>query len=72
MIIPTSKIGGGLQGLLTPREATQRLRISTSWLAKARMRGEGPPYVKVGRNIRYTQAGITQWIKSRQRLSSDQ
>jgi hypothetical protein len=27
--------------------------------AKARMRGDGPPYVKVGRNIRYTQAGIS-------------
>ena len=39
--------------LLTPREAADFLRVSKSWLAKARMRGDGPPYVKVGRSIRY-------------------
>jgi predicted DNA-binding transcriptional regulator AlpA len=72
MIVPTTKIGGGFERLLTPREATECLRVSTSWLAKARMRGDGPPYVKVGRNIRYTQAGITPWIKSRQRLSTSE
>jgi predicted DNA-binding transcriptional regulator AlpA len=72
MIVPTTKIGAGFEGLLTPREATQCLRVSASWLAKARMRGDGPPYVKVGRNIRYTQTGITQWIESRQRLSTSE
>ena len=36
--------------LLTPREAADFLRVSESWLAKARMRGDGPPYVKVGRS----------------------
>ena len=70
MIVPTTKKSAGFEVLLTPSEATQCLRVSSSWLAKARMRGDGPPYVKVGRNIRYTQAGITQWIKSRQRLST--
>jgi predicted DNA-binding transcriptional regulator AlpA len=72
MIVPTSETNAGFEGLLTPREATQCLRVSSSWLAKARMRGDGPPYVKLGRNIRYTQAGITQWIKSRQRLSTSE
>ena len=32
--------------LLTPKEAADFLRVSESWLAKARMRGDGPPYVK--------------------------
>ena len=35
------------------REAADFLRVSQSWLAKARMRGDGPPYVKLGRSIRY-------------------
>jgi hypothetical protein len=35
--------------LLTPKEAANSLRLSTSWLAKARMRGDGPPYTKLGR-----------------------
>jgi hypothetical protein len=39
--------------LLTPRDAANFLRVSGSWLAKARMRGDGPPYLKIGRSIRY-------------------
>jgi predicted DNA-binding transcriptional regulator AlpA len=72
MIVPTTNTSAGFERLLTPGEASQCLRVSLSWLAKARMRGDGPPYVKVGRNIRYIQAGITQWIKSRQRLSTSE
>lgn len=56
--------------LLTPQEAAQRLRLSISWLAKARMRGDGPPYIQIGRAIRYTEAALIQWMKSRQRLST--
>ena len=42
-----------LERLLTPKEATQVLRLGLSWLAKARMRGDGPPYVKLRRTVRY-------------------
>jgi hypothetical protein len=31
--------------LLRPKEAAKLLKVSTSWLAKARMRGDGPPYI---------------------------
>jgi predicted DNA-binding transcriptional regulator AlpA len=58
--------------LLTPKETATRLRLSTSWLAKARMRGDGPPYIKMGRAIRYNEATILQWMKSRQRLSTSE
>ena len=40
--------------LLEPNEAAAFLKVSLSWLAKARMRGDGPAYVKVGRSIRYS------------------
>jgi helix-turn-helix protein len=55
-----------------PKEAARILRVSVSWLAKARMRGDGPAYIKVGRSIRYTEAALTQWMKSRQRLSTSE
>jgi predicted DNA-binding transcriptional regulator AlpA len=58
--------------LLTPKETATRLRVSTSWLAKARMRGDGPPYIKMGRAIRYNEGTILQWMKSRQRLSTSE
>jgi hypothetical protein len=34
---------------LKPSEVASRLKVSLSWLAKARMRGDGPPYFPVGR-----------------------
>ena len=40
--------------LLTPKEAVAILKVSLSWLAKARMRGEGPPFVRIGRCVRYS------------------
>ena len=56
----------------TPRDAANFLRLSLSWLAKARMRGDGPPYVKLGRAIRYREGALVQWMKSRPRLSTSE
>jgi hypothetical protein len=61
-----------LSPLLTPKEAAELLKVSLSWLAKARMRGDGPPFICVGRAIRYDQATLIQWMKSRQRLSTSE
>ena len=58
--------------LLTPKEAAKLLKVSLSWLAKARMRGDGPPYIRIGRSIRYAEVALVQWMKSRQRLSTSQ
>ena len=58
--------------LLTAKEAAKLLKVSLSWLAKARMRGDGPAYVKVGRSIRYAETALIQWTKSRQRLSTSE
>jgi hypothetical protein len=46
------------------------MRVSESWLAKARMRGDGPPYVQIGRAIRYQQSDLIAYIRSRRRLST--
>ena len=61
---PATKTGTGFERLLTPKEAADFLRVSLSWLAKARMRGDGPPYVKLGRSIRYTEGALLQWMSS--------
>ena len=47
----------------TPAEAAKILKVSESWLAKARMRSEGPPFVRIGRCIRYVR--LRQWLNSR-------
>ena len=58
--------------LLTPKETADFLRVSLSWLAKARMRGDGPPFVKIGRSIRYPESALRQWMKSQMHLSTSE
>ena len=70
MSIPVATIGATIERLLTPKEAAAFLRVSLSWLAKARMRGDGPPFIKVGRSVRYPEAALNQWMRGRQRLST--
>jgi hypothetical protein len=65
-----AKADTGTERLITPKEESELLRVSLSWLAKARMRGDGPPYGKYRGLIRYTEAGNRMWIRSRQRFST--
>jgi len=58
--------------LLMVSEAADILRLSQSWLAKSRMRGDGPPFVKIGRAIRYRESSLVQWLKSNQRQSTSE
>ncbi len=58
--------------LLTPKEAAELLKVSVSWLAKARMRGDGPPFIKIGRSIRYSELALLQWMKAHQHLSTSE
>jgi predicted DNA-binding transcriptional regulator AlpA len=53
--------------LLTAKEAAKSLKVSVSWLAKARMRGDGPPWIRIGKSIRYSEAALLQWLRSHQR-----
>jgi hypothetical protein len=62
----------GRERLLTPTETAKFLRVSPSWLAKARMTGNGPPFIKLGRSVRYEEGALALWMKSRLRLSTSQ
>ena len=55
--------------LLTPKQAARHLNLSESWLAKRRVNGDGPPYVKLGGAVRYAEASL-QWMKGQQRTST--
>jgi len=39
--------------MLTPKEFAKVLKVSISFLAKARKRGDGQPFIRAGRSIRY-------------------
>jgi hypothetical protein len=70
--MPSAKPPAAIATLMTPYDAATVLKVSLSWLAKARMRGDGPPYIRVGRSIRYADVALTQWMKSRQRSSTSE
>jgi excisionase family DNA binding protein len=48
----------------TPREAAAYLRSSTSTLAKARMKRQGPSFVRIGRAVRYRQSDLDAWMSA--------
>jgi excisionase family DNA binding protein len=61
-----------VMGLLTPKEAATLLKVSVSFLAKARMRGDGPAYSQIGRSIRYQTDDLDKWVKGHKRLSTSE
>ena len=61
-----------LEGLLTPKEAAQFFASANRGLAKARMRGDGPPYMMFGRSIRYGEGALVRWTKSCVRQSTSE
>ena len=36
------------------------------------MRGDGRPFIKIGRAIRYSETTLLQWMKAHQRLSTSE
>ena len=58
--------------LLTPPEAAERLKVSVSFLAKARMSGLGPRFVRMGRVVRYTEAALRDFMAAQTRISTSQ
>lgn len=58
--------------LLHSRDAAKMLGLSISWLAKSRLRGDGPRYTKIGRAVRHPESSLREYIKSRMRGSTSE
>jgi predicted DNA-binding transcriptional regulator AlpA len=61
-----------IEPLLHPNEAAKLLNVSLSWLAKSRLSGTGPRFVKVGRAVRYLESSLREYIKGRTRGSTSE
>jgi helix-turn-helix protein len=55
---------------LTVEEAAQYLRLSVSFLNRARLTGDGPVFLKLGRRVVYDVADLDTWLLSRRRRST--
>ena len=52
---------------LTAEQLAEKLRMSTSTLAKWRVFGGGPPYTKLGRRVVYRSDHLQKWLDDRVR-----
>ena len=51
--------------LCTAEQAAEILQVSTATLAKWRVAGGGPAFIKVGRRVRYMREDIDKWLATR-------
>jgi hypothetical protein len=56
-----------IERLLTPAEAAEILRVAESTLRGWRTRGTGPPWLKIGRSVRYSRSGLVEWMNAQER-----
>jgi predicted DNA-binding transcriptional regulator AlpA len=61
-----------IETLLYPANTAKLMGVSTSWLAKRRLAGDGPRFVKIGRSVRYPESSVREYIKSRMRMSTSE
>jgi predicted DNA-binding transcriptional regulator AlpA len=65
-----SEPSGHTQCMRTP-EAARYVALSESTLTKMRLRGDGPPFIKVGpRAVAYRKADLDAWLEARVRRST--
>jgi hypothetical protein len=55
---------------LRPRAAAAFINLSSSTLAKLRLRGDGPPFSKLGRAVVYDKQDLKAWARACRRFST--
>jgi predicted DNA-binding transcriptional regulator AlpA len=53
--------------IITAKQAASYLKVSAAWLEKARSRGSGPKFIKIGSRVLYDVADIDAWLASKKR-----
>ncbi|MGP8193385.1 MAG: hypothetical protein ACLQLT_12280 [Methylovirgula sp.] len=62
--------GGHLTTLVDTKAAAEFLKVSASFLHKARLTGRGPDFVKIGAAVRYEVRALEAFVASRSRSST--
>jgi predicted DNA-binding transcriptional regulator AlpA len=61
---------GAQPALLRTAQAARRLCVSSSLLEKMRVSGDGPPFLKIGRIVCYSETDLEAWLATRLRRST--
>ena len=59
-----SNLQKSLSTLLDHKEAAERVRLSSATLAKWRIKGIGPTYLKLGHRVFYRPGDLEDWLES--------
>ena len=57
---------------VSPGEAAERLGVTLPTLANWRWKGEGPPFCRVGRRVRYRLVDLAVWLDEQTRRSTSE
>ena len=58
------------QRTLKSRQAARYMGMSESWLRQARMTGSGPPFLKLGRSVRYFLGDLDRWLEEQRQSNT--
>lgn len=58
--------------LLNQRDLAAYLGKSTAWCERARWSGDGPKFIKLGRNVRYKTDDVLAWIDDNSHSSTSE
>jgi excisionase family DNA binding protein len=50
------------EALWTTDDVAERLKIPAGTLRRWRREGQGPPFVRLGRHVRYDPAAVRRWL----------
>ncbi|WP_417467846.1 helix-turn-helix transcriptional regulator [Maricaulis sp.] len=56
--------------LLRPKEVADALGLSKATLAKWRVHGDGPAFIKVGTRVVYAEVDIQDWLADRRQTNT--
>ena len=59
-----------LPHLLSQKELCEYIGKSQAWAERARLEGSGPPFLRLGRSIRYRASDVQDWIDAALRKST--
>lgn len=63
-------MNGDEQFLYDTQQAARLLGMAPSTLTTMRSRGGGPPFIKLGRKVRYRPEALKRWVKSHRDVTS--
>ena len=56
---------------LSTADAAVYLKVSRKFLETARCQGDGPPFIKIGRAVRYRRGDLDEFMRAHQRTETD-